>query len=134
MDADKVDSVLKWKVPMNHDLLWGFISSVGYLADDIPNVRIPMGILRAVTGDAVPFCWGYTEHRAFDDIKSLVHSAREHHRMPLDYLKGAPQIWVVTDGCATRISGLIRGQLENSKDRHLLFSQAKFSSTELSSS
>ena len=38
MDPDKVDSVLNWKVPTNRDLLRGFIGSVGYLADDIPNV------------------------------------------------------------------------------------------------
>ena len=42
MDPDKVDSVLSWKVPTNRDLLHGFIGSVGYLADDIPNVCIPM--------------------------------------------------------------------------------------------
>ena len=38
MDAEKVDSVLKWKVPTNRDLLRGFIGSVGYLADDIPDI------------------------------------------------------------------------------------------------
>ena len=38
MDTEKVDSVLNWKVPTNRDLLRGFIGSVGYLADDIPNV------------------------------------------------------------------------------------------------
>ena len=61
MDAEKVDSVLNWKVPTNRDLLRGFIGSVGYLADDIPNVRIPMGVLSAITRDTVPFRWGYTE-------------------------------------------------------------------------
>ena len=61
MDTEKVDSVLNWKVPTNRDLLRGFIGSVGYLADDIPNVRIPMGVLNAITGDTVPFRWGYTE-------------------------------------------------------------------------
>ena len=56
MDPTKVDSVLNWKVPMNHDLLRGFIGSVGYLVDDIPNIRIPMRVLSAITGDTVPFC------------------------------------------------------------------------------
>ena len=55
MDAEKVDSVLNWKVPMNRDLLRGFIGSVGYLVDDIPNVQIPMGVLSTLTGDTVPF-------------------------------------------------------------------------------
>ena len=73
MDSTKVDSVLNWNVPTNRDLLRGFIGSVGYLADDIPGVRIPMGVLSAITGDTVPFRWGYTEQRAFDEVKALVH-------------------------------------------------------------
>ena len=107
MDSDKVDSVLNWKVPTNRDLLRGFIGSVGYLADDIPNVRIPMGVLSAITGDTVPFRWGYTEQRAFDEVKTLVHLARGHHRVPLNYSSEAPPIWMVTDGCSTGISGLV---------------------------
>ena len=55
MDPEKVDDVLAWKTPTNRDLLRGFIGSVGYLADDIPNIRIPLGILSAITGDKVPF-------------------------------------------------------------------------------
>ena len=55
MDSEKVDGVLNWKTPTNRDLLRGFIGSVGYLADDIPNIRLPLGILSTVTGDAVPF-------------------------------------------------------------------------------
>ncbi|KAJ2913330.1 hypothetical protein MD484_g7080, partial [Candolleomyces efflorescens] len=107
MDPAKVDSVLAWKTPTNRDLLRGFLGSVGYLADDIPGVRIPMGILSAITGDTVPFRWGFTEQRAFEDVKNLVHKAREHRRKPLDYSPGAPPIWMVTDGCATGIAGVI---------------------------
>ena len=107
MDAEKVDSVLNWKVPTNRDLLRGFIGSVGYLADDIPNIRLPMGVLSAITGDTVPFRWGYTEQRAFDEVKALVHQVREHRRVPLNYAKDAPPIWMVTDGCSTGISGLV---------------------------
>ena len=55
MDSNKVDTVINWKVPTNHDLLCGFIGSVGYLANNILNVRIPMGTLSALTGDTVPF-------------------------------------------------------------------------------
>lgn len=44
MDPDKVDCVLNWRVPTNWDLVQGFNGSVGYLADDIPNVHVPMGI------------------------------------------------------------------------------------------
>jgi len=104
MDPDKVDSVVKWKVPTNRDLLRGFIGSVGYLADDVPGVRVPIRILTALTVDTVPFRWTYTEQRAFEDVKQV---ARDHRRVPLDYSNGSPTIWMVTDGCATGISGLV---------------------------
>jgi len=107
MDSDKVDTVNNWKMPTNRDLLRGFHGSVGYLADDVPGVRIPMGILSALTGDTVPFRWTFTEQRAFEDVKHLVHEACSHCRVPLNYEKGAPTIWMVTDGCATGISGLV---------------------------
>lgn len=107
MDPVKVDSVINWKVPTNRDLLRGFLGSVGYLADDIPNVRIPMAVLHGLTGDTVSFRWSYSEERAFEDIKSLVQLARSHSRKPLDYSEGAPPIWMVTDASATGIAGLI---------------------------
>ena len=84
MDPYKVDSILHWKTPTNHDLLCGFLGSVGYLADDIPNVRIPMGVLHKLTVDTVPFRWGFTEQCAFEDVKVLVQAACNHHRVPLD--------------------------------------------------
>lgn len=107
MDPHKVDSVVAWKTPTNRDLLRGFIGSVGYLADDVPGVRIPMGVLSAITGDAVPFRWTHTEQRAFEDVKRLVQDARDHSRVPLSYEKDAPRIWLITDGCATGISGVV---------------------------
>ena len=107
MDPDKVDSVLNWKTPTNRDLLRGFIGSVGYLADDIPNIRLPLGVLSAITGDTVPFRWGYTEQRAFDEAKELIQKARDHRRQTVVYGKNAPQVWLVTDGCSTGISGLV---------------------------
>ena len=130
MDANKVDSVMSWKVPTNRDLLRGFIGSVGYLADDIPNVHIPMGVLSSITGDTVPFRWGYTEQRAFDKVKSLVHAARNHTRVPLNYSKSAPPIWMVTDGCATGISGLVSQGPEWKTARIAAFYSAKLNSAQ----
>ena len=48
MDPDKVDTVVKWKTPMNRDLLRGFITSVGYLADNVPGVQVPLVRLLAM--------------------------------------------------------------------------------------
>ena len=36
MDSHKVESIRQWKVPTNKDLLQGFLSSVSYLALNIP--------------------------------------------------------------------------------------------------
>jgi hypothetical protein len=130
MDPEKVDSVLAWKTPTNRDLLRGFIGSVGYLADDIPNIRLPLGVLSAITGDKVPFRWTPTEQRAFDDAKKLVHSARAHSRRPITYGKDADQVWMVTDGCLTGIAGVI-SQGTDWKSAHVAaFYSAKLNSAQ----
>lgn len=107
MDPEKVDDVLAWKTPTNRDLLRGFIGSVGYLADDIPNVRLPLGILSAITGDKVPFRWTHTEQRAFEEVKDLTHKARHHSRKLISYGSSAHQVWMITDGCLTGIAGVV---------------------------
>ncbi|KAF8831165.1 hypothetical protein HHX47_DHR1000004 [Lentinula edodes] len=107
MDPHKVDAIIRWPTPTNRDLLRGFLGSVGYLADDIAQVRVPMGHLSAITGDTVPFRWTYIEQRAFENIKELANGARNHHRVPLDYSEGAPPVWMITDGCATGIGGAV---------------------------
>ncbi|KAJ3514053.1 hypothetical protein NLJ89_g2594 [Agrocybe chaxingu] len=66
-----------------------------------------MAVLHGLTGDTVSFRWGYTEQRAFEDVKRLVHLARSHNRVPLNYSEKAPKIWMVTDGCSTGVAGLI---------------------------
>ena len=38
MDSAKIDNVLAWKVPTNWNLLHGFLSSVGYLDDDLVSI------------------------------------------------------------------------------------------------
>ena len=107
MDLEKVDCILNWKVPTNWDLLRGFIGSVGYLADNIPNIHIPLNVLRAITGDKVLFQWSFTEHRAFEDIKQLTKAARGHSQKPITYGKGADPVWMVTDGCSTGVAGVV---------------------------
>jgi hypothetical protein len=87
MDPDKVDSVVNWKTPTNRDLLRGFIGLAGYLADDIYKVRVPMGVLSAITGDNVPFKWTNMEQRAFERIKQYVQACCDHHRVLLVYSK-----------------------------------------------
>jgi len=125
-----VDSVLTWKVLMNRDLLRGFIGSVGNLADDIQNVHFPMGVLSAITGDTVPFRWGYVEQQAFDKVKLLVQQARDHCRVPLDYSKDAPTIWMMTDGCSMGISGLVSQGIDWKTAKIATFYSAKLNSAQ----
>ena len=107
MDPTKVESVLAWKTPTNRDLLRGFLGAVGYLADDLAGVRIPMAVLHGLTGDTVPFRWEYTQQRAFEDIKGVVNRQRHSRRVPVRYGPGAQPVFLITDGCATGVAGVI---------------------------
>jgi RNase H-like domain found in reverse transcriptase len=66
-----------------------------------------MGVLSALTGDTVPFRWEFTHQRAFDEVKAIVTDSCSHCRVPLNYKPGHEQIFMVTDGCATGIAGLV---------------------------
>lgn len=109
MDPDKVNSVMNWKVP---------------------NVRIPLGVLSAITGDKVPFRWTYAEQRAFDEVKRLAEETRNHHRTPIRYGEGSPPVWLVTDGCATGIAGLISQGSEWKTAKIAAFYSAKLNSAQ----
>jgi hypothetical protein len=107
MDPDKVNNVLAWKVPTNCDLLRGFLGLVGFLADDLACVCIPMGVLSTLTGDTVPFQWVFTPQCAFEEVKSIVAASRHCHRVPLDYEPGHDQIFMLSEGRATGVARLV---------------------------
>jgi hypothetical protein len=87
--------------------LRGFLGAVGYLADDLAEVRIPMSVLHALTGDTVPFRWEYTHQRAFQDVKRIVSRGRGSKRIPIKYGLGTEPIFLITDGSATGVAGVI---------------------------
>jgi len=68
---------------------------------------------------------GLTEQHAFEDVKALVQAARNHHRVPLDYAVDTPQVWMVTDGCATSIAGVISQGVDWKSVRIAAFFSAK---------
>lgn len=107
MDPAKVDSVIAWKMPTNRDLLRGLLGAVGYLADDLAAVRIPMAVLHGLTGDTVPYHWEYMHQRAFEDIKEIVDSGWNRHRVPIQYHADAEPVYLIMDGCATGIAGVV---------------------------
>jgi hypothetical protein len=118
MDPEKVESVLAWKTPTNRDLLRGFLSAVGYLADDLAEVRVPMAALHALTGDTVPFRWEYMHQRVFEDVKRIVDWGRYSKWVPIKYGPGVESIFLITDGCATRVAGVM-AQGPNWKTAHV---------------
>jgi hypothetical protein len=129
MDPSKVDTVLNWKVPTNRDLCRGFVGSVGYLADDIYKVRIPL-MLTVICGDTVSFRWTETEQRAFDAVKRAVAACATHSRVPLDYSPGHPTIWMMTDACPTGVGGVVAQGRTWQAARVAAFYSAKLSATQ----
>jgi hypothetical protein len=96
MDPHKVDAVLKWKVPTNKDLLASFIGAVGFLAKDCKGIRIPMGVLTPLSSGSKPWRWSHTEQRAFNEVKTIVDTWRNNHRVSVDYSPeafGRPKPW-----------------------------------------
>lgn len=86
MDPHKVDSVSKWKTP---------------------GIRIPMAVLSALTGDTAVYSWGFTQARAFEDVKR-----RESGWSQMDVL----QVWLVSSlkGTPGRMERWRRCTLRNS--------------------
>ena len=107
MDPEKVDRILNWKTPTNRSLCKGFIGSVGYLADGIYKVHVPLGVLAEACAESKPFEWGFTEQRAFEAAKSYTAACAPHSRVPMDYGPGADPIWVMTDACGNGIDGVV---------------------------
>jgi len=107
MDPEKVDRVVNWKVPTNRTLCRGFVGVVGYLADDIFKVRVPLGVLAEASAKLKPFQWGYTEQHAFETVKRYVLACAPHCHVPLDYSPDRDPIWVMTDACGNGIGGVV---------------------------
>jgi hypothetical protein len=130
LDPLKVDKVAAWKVPTNRDLLRGFLGAVGYLADGCQGIRIPMDVLNRLTGDTVVFRWGPTEQRAFDQIKEIVNTHRNVHRIAMRYGQDAAPVHMVTDGCLTGIGGCIKQGTDWKTAPVVAFYSAKLSSAQ----
>ena len=107
MDPHRVDKVVNWKAPTNKELLRSFIGAVRFLAPDCKGIRIPMGYLSGMTSDSRPWRWDDTAQQAFDEVKKIVNDHRDQRREALDYSRGAPPIWVTTDGCLTGGGGYV---------------------------
>lgn len=117
-------------MPTNWDLLCGFIGSVGFLADDILNICLPLGVLSTITGDKVLFRWTPTEQCAFDEAKNLTELAQNHSWRPITYGTDAPQVWLVMDGCLTGISGVVSQGVDWKTAVVATFYLAKLNSTQ----
>jgi len=130
MDPEKVDRVVNWKVPTNRTLCRGFVGAVGYLADDIFKVRVPLGVLAEASAESKPFQWGYTEQRAFETVKQYVSACAPHCCVPLDYRPDRDPIWVMTDACGNGIGGVVAQGRDWKGARVAAFYSAKMSSAQ----
>lgn len=79
MDPHKVNAIAHWKTPTNADLLRNFLGAVGFLAPNIPQIRIPMGHLNKLIEKNAPYNWTATMDRAFEKVKELVQAFRHCH-------------------------------------------------------
>lgn len=100
-------------MPTNRTLCKGFIGSVGYLADDIYKVRIPLGVLAEASAESRPFRWTFT-----------------HCRVPLDYNPGHDPIWVMTDACGNGIGGVVAQGPNWQQSKVAAFYSAKMSAAQ----
>jgi hypothetical protein len=130
MDPHKVDAVLKWKVPTNKDLLASFIGAVGFLAEDCKGIRIPMGVLTPLSSGSKPWRWSHTEQRAFDEVKTIVDTWRDNHRLSVDYSPKAHPIFLNTDACCTGASGYVSQGLDWKTAKVVTFWSGKFNSAQ----
>jgi hypothetical protein len=130
MDPDKVDSVLNWKVPTSWDLLCGFLGSVGYLADDLASVCIPMAVLHGLMGDMVPLWWEYLHQHTFEDVKELISRGCGHCCVPLKYGLDEQPVFFVTDDSATGIAGAVLQGPDWKTGKVAAFFSAKLNSAE----
>ncbi|CUA78236.1 Transposon Ty3-I Gag-Pol polyprotein [Rhizoctonia solani] len=130
MDPDKVDSMLKWKVPTTKEQIMAFLGAVGYLAPNCEGVRIPMGVLSSRSASNKHWNWDHTAQRAFDEVKSIVQKHHETHHVALDYSKEAPPINLVTDACLTGASGVLSQGKDISTAKVVVFWSGKFTSTQ----
>lgn len=130
MDPHKVNAITHWKTPTNADLLCNFLGTVGFLAPNVPQIRIPMGHLNKLIEKNAPYNWTTTMDRAFEKVKELVQAFRECHRIPIDYSPDAEAINLVTDACLTGIGGLV-SQGNNWQTANVVaFYSAKLSATQ----
>jgi len=130
MDPEKVDRVVNWKVPTNRTLCRGFMGAVGYLADNIFKVHVPLGVLAKASAKSKPFQWGYTEQRAFETVKRYVSACAPHCCVPLDYSPDRDPIWVMTDACGNGIGGVVAQGHDWKGARVAAFYSAKMSSAQ----
>lgn len=126
MDPDKVDAIEKWKAPTNKKLLSGFLGSVGYLANGIRNVRIPIAALTPLTRSKKMFWWGLTEQRAFEQVKTMVAEHCNQYRTDIDDSKGAPPVNVTCDASLTGAGGHLSQRNDVEKAKNVAFWSGKF--------
>lgn len=87
-----------------------------------------MAVLHGLMGDTVLYHSEYTHQCAFEDIKQIVEDGHSCHWVPIQYAADAEPVYLVTDGCATGIAGVVSQGVEWENVRVASFYSAKLNS------
>lgn len=130
MDPAKVDQVANWKTPTNKSLVASFIGSVGYLAPGCKNVRVDMSVLSSVAALGKPWKWSFTEQRAFENVKAIVHKWRNTRRVSVNYSPDAELCNLCCDASFTGGSGVFSQGNDYQKANVIAFWSGKFNAAQ----
>ena len=108
----------------------GFLGSVGYLADDITSVCIPMGLLHSMTAVDKPFVWTDTHQQALEQVKREGENFCNHHCVPSRYGSDELDINLVTDASQMGVAGVISQGNDWKKAKVAAFFSAKLNSAQ----
>lgn len=107
MDPNKVNSISKWKTPVNKVQLTGYLGALSYLALNCAGIHIPMAVLTKRASGTGIFRWEGTEEHAFRDTQCIVEEYRERHHVALRYKQESLPIHFITDASLTGACGFI---------------------------
>jgi hypothetical protein len=100
--ASKVEEILSWPAPRNVAEIRAFLGLVNYVGGFIPGLTEHSSVLSSLTKKGVPFIWGTTQERAFENIRRLVDNTPVCR--PVNYDNPDP-IFVVADASNQAIGG-----------------------------
>ena len=89
-----------------------------------------MGYLSGLMADTQLWQWDDTTQRSFEEVKKIVGDHRDQRQEALNYVKGAPPIWVTTDVYLTGGGGYVSQGTDPSKAKVMSFWLGKWNAAQ----